>query len=159
VPASIILAHEGEKERAVELMGLAFNRSVQYTGWMDKWPLLTRLRAQLQNDLGTEAYSAAWERGKSLDLKIVVTELLERWQLEPDSSQSVSNQQSIDQLTERELDVLRLVAEGRSNRQIARELFITVGTVKTHVHRIYSKLGVENRFQAAALARELHLLS
>jgi len=64
----------------------------------------------------------------------------------------------IEPLTERELEVLRLVAVGLSNREVADRLIITVGTAKRHVSNIYAKLGVHNRVQAVAQARELHLL-
>jgi two-component system nitrate/nitrite response regulator NarL len=53
-------------------------------------------------------------------------------------------------LTRRELEVLRLVAEGLSNKEIASKLFITEGTVKNHVHNALEKLQLENRAQAAA---------
>lgn len=55
-------------------------------------------------------------------------------------------------LTEREVDVLRLVAQGSSNPQIADELHITVNTVKVHLRNILSKLQLDNRTQAAAYA-------
>jgi DNA-binding NarL/FixJ family response regulator len=55
-------------------------------------------------------------------------------------------------LSARELHVLRLLAEGRDNREIAAELFISQSTVKHHVSAILSKLGVGNRIQAAVLA-------
>ncbi|MCL6489763.1 MAG: response regulator transcription factor [Alicyclobacillus mali] len=58
-------------------------------------------------------------------------------------------------LTEREADVLRLMAEGLSNLEIARELGVSLGTVKTHVHRILAKLGIERRAQAVRLALEM----
>ena len=61
-------------------------------------------------------------------------------------------------LTERELEVLRLVALGRSNSQAAAELFVTVGTVKSHLHTISGKLGATNRVEAVARGRELGLL-
>lgn len=64
----------------------------------------------------------------------------------------------IEPLTNRELEILHLLADGLSNDQIAERLFITVGTVKTHLHRIYGKLDAENRTQAVARARILHLL-
>ncbi|MCX4829504.1 AAA family ATPase [Streptomyces sp. NBC_01016] len=60
-------------------------------------------------------------------------------------------------LTSRERDVLRLVAAGRSNRQIAEELFISPKTASVHVSNILAKLGVAGRGEAAALAHRLHL--
>jgi NarL family two-component system response regulator LiaR len=58
----------------------------------------------------------------------------------------------VEELTERERDVLALMAEGLSNQQIAEALFIGIKTVKTHVSHILAKLGVEDRTQAALLA-------
>jgi DNA-binding NarL/FixJ family response regulator len=52
------------------------------------------------------------------------------------------------ELTPREADVLRLIAAGRSNREIARELFVSEATVKTHVNRIFAKTGSRDRVQA-----------
>ncbi|WP_449407521.1 response regulator [Microbacterium maritypicum] len=62
------------------------------------------------------------------------------------------------QLTPRELEVLRLVAAGRSNPEIARELFIGEATVKTHLIHVFEKLGVSDRTRAVTLALELGLL-
>ena len=64
----------------------------------------------------------------------------------------------IEPLSERERDVLQLLAAGLSNGAIAERLFITVGTVKTHVKSLYSKFDVHSRTQAVARARELGLL-
>jgi LuxR family maltose regulon positive regulatory protein len=61
-------------------------------------------------------------------------------------------------LTERELDVLRLLVAGYSNQAIARELVVAVGTVKRHINNIFGKLHVQSRVQAVARARELDLL-
>jgi LuxR family transcriptional regulator, maltose regulon positive regulatory protein len=61
-------------------------------------------------------------------------------------------------LSERELEVLRLIASGMSNRQISSELFVSVGTVKTHINNLYRKLDTHSRTQALARARELRLL-
>ena len=60
-----------------------------------------------------------------------------------------------DPLSEQELRVLDLIVAGKSNREIAEELFISVGTAKWHVHNVLQKLGVSNRPQAIARAREL----
>ena len=61
-------------------------------------------------------------------------------------------------LSEREFEVLKLVAAGRTNREIADVLFITVDTVKRHVTHILGKLGTHNRTEAVAHARRLGLL-
>ncbi len=61
-------------------------------------------------------------------------------------------------LSEREMQVLRGLADGLGYRDIADQLVVARGTVKVHVHNIYSKLGVANRTQALARARELGLL-
>jgi LuxR family maltose regulon positive regulatory protein len=64
----------------------------------------------------------------------------------------------IEPLTERELDVLRSMAEGLTYKEIAARLFISLNTVRFHVKAIYGKLGVNNRTQALATARQLRLL-
>jgi DNA-binding NarL/FixJ family response regulator len=62
-------------------------------------------------------------------------------------------------LTEREVEILRLMAEGASNKEIAARLFLAEGTVKNHVTNILAKLGVPGRLQAVNRARELGLLN
>jgi len=62
-------------------------------------------------------------------------------------------------LSERELDVLRLLATDLDGPDIARELVVSLNTVRTHTQRIYTKLGVNNRRAAVRVAEELHLLS
>jgi ATP/maltotriose-dependent transcriptional regulator MalT len=64
----------------------------------------------------------------------------------------------LEPLSDRELEVLGLIAVGLTNQEIAQQLIVTVGTVKSHTHNIYSKLGVKNRAQAIKLARELNLI-
>lgn len=63
----------------------------------------------------------------------------------------------VEQLTEREREILMLVARGASNRQIAENLYLTEGTVKNHMSSILGKLGVRDRTQAALKAKELGL--
>ena len=67
-------------------------------------------------------------------------------------AQPMSQEIPSDELTERELDVVRLVAMGRSNREIAEQLFISEKTVKTHISNILAKLNLEHRTQLAIYA-------
>ncbi|NCF67960.1 MAG: hypothetical protein GWP61_18495 [Chloroflexi bacterium] len=69
-----------------------------------------------------------------------------------------SRQPLIEPLSPRELEVLQLIAEGYTNREIGDQLFLALDTVKGHNRRIYSKLGVRNRTQAIYKARSLKIL-
>jgi LuxR family maltose regulon positive regulatory protein len=73
-------------------------------------------------------------------------------------SSSIGAQSLIDALSEREMEVLRLLAQGLSNQEIARELFVALSTVKGHNLRIFAKLQAKSRTEAVARARELGLL-
>jgi LuxR family maltose regulon positive regulatory protein len=64
----------------------------------------------------------------------------------------------VEPLTEREIELLPLIASGLSNQEIAEKLYVTVGTAKTHLRNIYRKLGVKSRTQALARAKEMGLL-
>jgi LuxR family maltose regulon positive regulatory protein len=75
-----------------------------------------------------------------------------------DTSYLPSTQPLIEPLSQRELEVLQLMALGLSNREISERLFLALSTVKGHNRRIFGKLGVQRRTEAVALARELGLL-
>jgi DNA-binding CsgD family transcriptional regulator len=61
-------------------------------------------------------------------------------------------------ITPRELDILELIAQGMSNREIAEKLFVSENTVKTHSSRVFDKLGAKRRTQAVQLGKEFGLL-
>jgi LuxR family maltose regulon positive regulatory protein len=87
--------------------------------------------------------------------------LLEHFALQPASGNGGPRRgrtPGLEPLSGREVEVLELVAAGLSNAEIAGELYLSVGTVKAHVHHIFGKLLVRNRSQAVARARELRLL-
>ena len=77
-----------------------------------------------------------------------------------DAAQSAppGNTTLIEPLSERELEVLRLIGAGFSNTEIAQKLYLAMGTVKVHARNIYGKLGVGSRTQAIAQAHKLNLL-
>jgi two-component system, NarL family, response regulator LiaR len=62
-------------------------------------------------------------------------------------------------ITPRELEILELIAQGLSNREIAEKLFVSENTVKTHSSRVFDKLGAKRRTQAVQLGRELRLIA
>jgi hypothetical protein len=74
--AAILAARNGNPRQAVELLGLTYTAPRNLIAWLDKWPMLVDLRANLETELDAEAFGAAWERGKSRDLKTVMAELL-----------------------------------------------------------------------------------
>jgi LuxR family maltose regulon positive regulatory protein len=65
----------------------------------------------------------------------------------------------VEKLSDREIEVLNLIAKGSTNQEIAQELILSLYTVKSHARNIYSKLGVKNRTEAVARARMLGLLA
>jgi LuxR family maltose regulon positive regulatory protein len=73
--------------------------------------------------------------------------------------QAWSHEILVEPLSEREVEVLRLLATGESNAEMAQVLVVSMSTVRTHLRHIYDKLGVTNRTQAVVRARELHLLA
>ena len=75
-----------------------------------------------------------------------------------EAGQEKSLEEVVETLSEREVEVLRLVAAGLSNREIAEKLYLSPGTIKTHVHNICGKLGASNRTQAVGRAMDLRLI-
>ena len=64
----------------------------------------------------------------------------------------------VEVISEREIEVLQLLADGHTNQEIAETMFVSVNTVKSHLKSVYGKLGVHNRREAVAKAQVLHLL-
>jgi len=93
-------------------------------------------------------------RGESMLNKELVIRLLQRLANETPQQEEVSPER----LSPRELEVLQLLAQGQTNREIAQNLIVSVSTVKIHVEHILAKLGVSDRTQAAVRAIELGLL-
>jgi DNA-binding NarL/FixJ family response regulator len=94
-------------------------------------------------------------RGEALLSPSVTRRLIEQFARRPPPS---ARPESLAELTERELDVLRLLARGLSNAEIAAELVVGDATVKTHVGRVLQKLGLRDRVQAVVVAYESGLV-
>lgn len=156
--AAMLLIQKNDILKGVELLALAYEHPASATGWLDKWSLFTQLRADLEAELGHDKFNAAWQRGKTLDIETVVASLLIEDETPNISPQQQANKMLVEPLSERELEVLMLIAQGLSNRDIAEKLVLSIGTIKAHTSNIYGKLGVNKRVQALLRAKEFHLI-
>ena len=157
--ADVALAR-GQAPRAVRLLGAAeaLREKVGYArhGWAHD--AYERIEWDARLALGDDLFETVWRQGHELALPDAVAEALATVdEGEPAATPRAGSAAEDFGLTPRELEVLRLVAAGRSNREIAENLFISVPTVKRHLTTILTKLGVNNRTAAAAVAHERHL--
>jgi len=118
----------------------------------------------LRTQLGEQAFAAAWAEGRTLSLEQALATpgqvaLPVPTQGERTSSPTLASPPSYpDGLTAREVEVLRVVAQGLTNEQVAERLVISPRTVDTHLTSIYSKIGVSSRVAATRYAIEHHLV-
>ena len=120
-----------------------------------------------RGQLGPEAFAAAWGEGRTMTPELALASLEPATFPGPPSAPSSPSAVSTpapkastspDVLTAREMDVLRLLAQGLTSAQMAEQLIIGVVTVNFHVRSIYSKLGVTSRSAATRYALEHHLV-
>ena len=178
--ARLLLA-EGNKAKAREMLQAAHKQATK-SGWGYALQTIRVLQALAADDLddGINHLQSAIETGEAQDFLRVflnegedVVELLHetaRRGIAPTyvgsilavigvpADTSPKFEGLLEPLTERELEVLRLVAAGLSNRQIAEQLVVSLGTAKSHIHHIFGKLDVSSRTEAAARARDLGLI-
>jgi len=155
VPCAAYTLAATDPAKAVELLAWVFTYPDTALNWARQWRLLDRLRAQLQATMDRDVYQAPWERGKALALESITTYLHQEFRARSDTG---ANSAQHYLLTTREREILGLMAAGKTNPQIAAQLIIGAGTVKTHTLNIYRKLEVANRTQAIVRAQELGLL-
>ena len=167
-----IAIKRGDPAQAVRLCEAELERTPRESAVTDSpavWAVMASARAELGQaeladaaarcalELATRAGDAPCARLARATLERVAP-LLANDGPEPLRREGAGRDGPVEALTAREVEVLRLVALGRSNSQVATELFVTVGTVKSHVHAISGKLGAANRTEAVARGRQLRLL-
>src|ERR671917_132547 len=150
---SLALRKKGEKVRAVSTLAQALSLAepeVYVRTFADEGPPMAALLSEV---LETQ------RRGRlAPDVPAYYLRKLSA-ALERDASRTATlGSELAEPLSEREREVLMLVAAGKTNQEIAKELFVALSTVKTHIKNIYGKLDARNRTQALARARELRLL-
>lgn len=164
---TFVQLREAQKRHAeaAEYLSTLIESALVQKGW--RAPEVDRLRVRLRalKAILTPAdYDAAMQRGTSADLIEKVAELLNQYsqnqstQTASDHKQNTTRAVLREPLTEREIEILRLIAAGKSNRQIADLLTLSLGTIKTHAHNIYGKLGAVNRTEATLRAQDLDLV-
>jgi predicted ATPase/class 3 adenylate cyclase/DNA-binding CsgD family transcriptional regulator len=138
----------GELERATRLLG-AVAAICERTGLtvLGHDAQQQHTTAVLRQALSAEAFAAAWEQGRAMRLEAAVAEAMTLPDM-PDARPEIGPFG----LTQREHEILRLLCQRLTNKEIAEALFVGSRTVQTHTISIFTKLGVDNRRDAAALA-------
>lgn len=146
-------------------------RAAKLTSWAEAWVQAPELIAErkrfddeveaIRAQLDPAVFAVAWAAGKALTREQVIAYALETAEMstetplgEPPPASSLA-----DPLTERELEVLHLVADGLSNGEIADQLVLARSTIKWYVNQIFSKLDARSRTQAVARARSLGVIA
>lgn len=179
--AFVGLAHiaraQGQLERAAHLLA-AVNRDTlleHYTKFSNVFSeqndFFESDVASVRAQLGEDAFAQAWAAGKAMTRQQAIAYALEDGttliemkpteQLddsETEQSRQPASQTLIEPLSERELEILRLIADGLNSREVAQRLVLSVGTIRWYLKQIYNKLDAHSRSQAIARARELELL-
>jgi DNA-binding NarL/FixJ family response regulator len=146
-----LLAHaDGQPQQAARLLGAAaaVRAEARFARLAPDRGSIEQLHSALQSLLGADAFEAAVAGGRAMSLDAAIDDALTR---EPTDSVSPTASPST-RLSKRELEVLHLIAEGKSNQEIAAALFISQHTVANHVASILNKLGLDSRAAAAAWA-------
>jgi predicted ATPase/DNA-binding CsgD family transcriptional regulator len=150
--AGVALAR-GETERAARLLGAVEVSRQRFGVGGFVHPLhAARITAEVRAQLAAPIFAAAWDEGRLLSFAEAVADAMAIVSSTAAQPRHDPRNTGGPGLTPRELDVLRLLAEGHSDREIAATLFIGTRTVQTHVGNLFAKLNVNARSEAAAVA-------
>jgi DNA-binding NarL/FixJ family response regulator len=160
-----LLWEMGQRERPLTL--LAFTAHHPATDHETQSKAKIRLTNDYQELVSPQLFAAATAKGEASNLDTLTADLLYQLSLPPTTTSEEQAtpmptepaQVLIEPLTPREFDVLKLLCAGLTNQEIADELVLALGTVKFYTGQIYGKLGVRNRVNAVARARELNLIN
>ena len=151
-----VAAAEGHYQRSARLLGAAetrYNVDVNLNSF--ERAEYERLVRRVRSQLGDQLFAATWDEGRTMTPQQILT-APEPVQLSKVSKPSSSTYP--DELTAREVEILRLVAQGMSDAQVAEKLVLSPRTVNWHLTSIYSKIQVTSRSAATRYAVEHHLI-
>jgi predicted ATPase/DNA-binding CsgD family transcriptional regulator len=164
---SAIAATQGHSQLAVQLYASA-DTILEALGYLSDHAYRAESNHPLANvhsRMGGTRFNTVWESGRALTLDQAIEQaqglgllLKQKADSQTPSARDAKDQNLLVPLNEREIEVLRLIAEGLSNHEIAERLVIALSTVKWHINNLFGKLGVHSRTQAVAQAKELGLL-
>ena len=140
---------EGKPELAAKVLGALGKEKEQLVYWPTDRNEYERILASAKAQLSEKQFNQLYEEGRALSLKDAAQLILGQGTKEkgPDATR-------LDQLTKREIEILRLVAQGLSDAQVAERLVLSPRTVNAHLTSIYNKLGVNSRSAATRYAVE-----
>jgi DNA-binding CsgD family transcriptional regulator/tetratricopeptide (TPR) repeat protein len=161
-----VLATQGQLSRAAQLWGAAEAQREAATNplpTVDR-PSYERAVTTVRAQLGEQAFAVAWQEGRSMKLEQVIAESgqMALSAKAPAGQAAIPTAKTLPTypagLTAREVEVLRLVAQGMTNEQVAEQIVVSPRTVSTHLTSIYNKLGVNSRSAATRFAVEHQLI-
>ncbi len=148
---AVVLFVQGEKDRAGQLLGEALTLAEPggfIRLFVDEGAPMEALLSRLKDE----------GNGFTEGVRTYIRTLLAAFETREDTSPSLVPHPLVEPLSQREVEILQLIAEGLSNHEICERLFLALSTVKGHNQRIFGKLQVQRRTEAIARARELGLL-
>jgi predicted ATPase/DNA-binding CsgD family transcriptional regulator len=160
---AVVAGARGESRRAALMLGAAQGSMDEagapvYNYYMPDRSLYDRTLAAARSRLGEEAFAGAWAEGRAMASEVAVEHALGHEAGPEPASPEVAVEAHPAGLSDREVEVLRLVASGMTNAEVAGRLFLSPRTVDWHVSSIYRKLGLHSRAEAARFAAEQGLL-
>jgi predicted ATPase/DNA-binding CsgD family transcriptional regulator len=156
---AVVAGARGEANRSARILGAAEESMEEagapvYNYYMPDHVLYQRTLAAVRSQLGEEAWTTAWGEGRAMSSEQAVEYALEQ-ETVPETAAPETYPAG---LSAREVEVLRLVASGLTNAEVAKELFLSSRTVDWHMSSIYRKLGFHSRTEATRFAVEHDML-